>query len=120
MSVIATRVLSILNDLFPANPYKRVIKEHYVNYKGVKLFFDFYIKELSVLVEVQGRQHVEFVKHFHSDKSGFEKQKRRDNMKLSYTQTNSLCLVRFYYDEDITEELVLKKINKAMEDGFCD
>lgn len=47
MSLIATQVRSILDDLFPANPHKRVFAEHFVKYKGQKLFFDFYLKEMG-------------------------------------------------------------------------
>ena len=122
MSILATQVQSILEILFPASPYKRVFLEHYVKYKGQRLFFDFYIKELSVFVECQGRQHLEYVKHFHGDNEGFIKQKLRDNLKLEYIQNNDFYLIRIYDSENITKELVLNKINSAFnsEYNFCD
>jgi hypothetical protein len=89
-----------------------------VNYKGNKLFFDFYIKELGVFIEIQGRQHKEFVKHFHGTAEAFHKQKFRDNLKIQYVQENDLCLVRIYDTEKITPTLVKKKINKALESCF--
>lgn len=118
MSITAILVLSILNKVFPANPHKRVFSEHYVKYKGTRLFFDFYVKELGVFVEVQGRQHTQFVKHFHGSKEKFLAQKYRDNLKIEYVQENEMCLVRIYDTEEVTEELVLHKISKAMETGF--
>ena len=118
MSVTATLVHSILNDLFPANPHRRVFPEHYVKYKGARLFFDFYIKELDVFVEVQGRQHVQFVKHFHGSAENFRAQKMRDNLKIDYVQTNKKCLIRIYDTEDVTKDLILDKITKAMEQCF--
>jgi len=118
MSVMATKVHSILNNMFPANPHKRVFLEHYVKYKGSRLFFDFYIKELSVFIEVQGRQHVQFVKHFHGTIDSFYKQKIRDNFKIEYVQEHNQCLVRIYDTEEVTEELVREKITKAMEMCF--
>lgn len=118
MSAIANKVHSTLKELFPANPHRRVFPEHYVQFKGARLFFDFYIKELEVFIEVQGRQHTEFVKHFHGTKKNFDSQRYRDNLKIQYVQENEKCLVRFNYDEDITKELVLEKITNAMESCF--
>lgn len=118
MSVMANLVQSILDKMFPANPHRRVYCEHYVKYKGNKLFFDFYVKELGVFIEVQGCQHGKFVKHFHGSAEGFHKQKMRDNLKIEYVQENDMCLTRIYDTEDITEELVREKISNAMEGCF--
>lgn len=118
MSKIANKVYTVLAEMFPTKLGSRVVKEIYVNYRGQKLFFDFYIKELGVYVEVQGRQHTRFVKHFHGSKENFLKQKYRDNLKISYVQDNGKCLIRFNEDEDITEDLVRKKLNKVLE-GEC-
>ena len=118
MSVTATLVFSILNDLFPASPHRRVFDEHYVKYKGVRLFFDFYIKELDIFVEVQGRQHTQFVKHFHGSMENFKAQKYRDNLKIEYVEENNMGLVRIYDTEEVTKELILDKINKAIERDF--
>ena len=118
MSAIASQVHSLLKQIFPANPHRRVFPEYYVKYKGARLFFDFYVKDVDVFVEVQGRQHTEFVKHFHGTKKNFDAQRYRDNLKLEYVQEHEKCLVRFNYDENITEELVREKISKAMEGCF--
>lgn len=118
MSVTATKVLSILNEMFPANPHRRVFAEHYVNYKGQKLFFDFFVKELGVFIEVQGRQHTQFVKHFHGTADKFRAQKFRDNLKVEYVQEQEKCLVRIYDTEKITKAMVRKKIAKALEVCF--
>jgi very-short-patch-repair endonuclease len=118
MSYIATQVLSILKGLFPDNPFRQVFCEHYVNYKGQRLFFDFYIKKLNLFIEVQGRQHVEYTSHFHNDRSDFLKQRERDNLKREWIEENNYYLARLYYNEDITEDLVLHKIEMAMKGGF--
>ena len=118
MSVMANKVHSILNEMFPANPHKRVFPEYYIKYKGTRLFFDFYIKELSVFIEIQGLQHVKFVKHFHGIAENFLAQKMRDNLKIEYVQENDMCLARIYDTEDVTKELVSEKISKAMETNF--
>jgi hypothetical protein len=119
MSKIADEVYNELVNLFPKRTVSRIEKEIYINYKGQKLYFDFLVKELGVYVEVQGRQHTEFIPHFHGNKDNFAKQKARDNMKIAYVYENDkYCLVRFNYDESITKELVYYKINKALDGTF--
>lgn len=114
MSYMATLAQSILIDMFPAAPFKRVFDERYLNYKGQKLFFDFFVPEINVYFEIQGRQHTEFVKHFHGDKSKFLGQKYRDVLKLEYIQLNDLYLVYLNYDETLSKELLYERINAAM------
>ena len=123
MSEIADNIYKCLREIFPNF---NVMKEHYINTKVdgdfswsdkyIRLFFDFYIKELGVLIEVQGRQHLEFIKHFHGSRESFLQQKYRDNLKIAYVQgNNELHLVRFYYNEKITKDLVLKKITEVFD-----
>ena len=118
MSLIATQVHFTLEELFPANPHKRVLVEHYVKYKGQKLFFDFYLKELSCFFECQGRQHTVFVKHFHGDVASFKAQKYRDNLKIEYVQENNFYLVRINDGEEVTGQMVLDRINKAFDSEY--
>ena len=118
ISNMAMKVRCILNEVFPANPFNRIFSEHYINYKGQRLFFDFFIKELSCFVECQGQQHTKFVKHFHGTKENFLGQKMRDNLKIEYVQANDVYLVRFNYDEDIDKGVVISKINKALDSEF--
>jgi hypothetical protein len=118
MSKIANELYDILTDMFPRRLGPRVKREIFVRHAGHKLFFDFYIKELGIYIEVQGRQHTEFVEHFHNDKETFMKQKQRDNAKIEYVQETGKCLIRFHYNEEITEDLVREKIDKVL-DGEC-
>jgi len=116
MSEIANSVHEILKALFPRYT---IIPELYVNYRNTKLFFDFYIKEFNLYVEVQGQQHVKFNLHFHGTKERFLNQKKRDNLKIEYIQQdNTRSLVRFYYNEKISGAFVKEKINKALDRGF--
>lgn len=116
MSAIADTMYAVLKELFQ---YNLILKEYYVQFKNNRLFFDFFIKDFGILVEVQGQQHINFVKHFHQDKLSFLNQKKRDNLKRQYVEeNNNLSLVRFYYNEKINKKLVMKKIKKALEKGF--
>jgi hypothetical protein len=112
MSEIADKIESMLRELFP---YNIILKEHYVHYKGTRLFFDFFVKDLRICVECQGQQHFKFVKHFHGSMEGFFGQKKRDNLKLEYIENNdTFSLVRIRYDEEITKKLLLSKIEEAL------
>lgn len=114
MSKIAEDVYSGIKVLFP---YETIVPEYYVYYKNNKLFFDFFIKSLNICIECQGRQHFQFVKHFHSDIQTFYDQKRRDTLKVDYCNSNDLTLVYFYDNIDIiTNELILKRIYEAIDD----
>jgi len=103
--------------LFPAVPNKRIFEEHFINYKKHKLFFDFYVRELRLFVEVQGQQHFKFVSHFHGDKEKFQGQVNRDNLKIEYVQEEDFYLVYINYDDEITEDLMLTRITEAMNNG---
>ena len=107
MSKLANDVYIALKKVFPHNV---IIKEHYVSFKGTRLFFDFYIKDLGVLVEAQGRQHNEFIQHFHVDRAGFMASKRRDSLKHAYCEEEELVLVSFDNDDILDESNLLNKI----------
>jgi very-short-patch-repair endonuclease len=80
-------------------PNYRIVKQFYVNVENRKYFFDFYIKELNVLIECHGEQHLKFVKHFHGDMVGFNRHKARDATKEAYAFENNYTLVKFFYNE---------------------
>ena len=64
---------------------------------------------------MQGIQHSKFNTYFHEDGIDLVKQKFRDNLKIEYIQKNEkYSLIRFNYDEILTEELVRNKIRKVM------
>lgn len=111
-SSIEAEVLECISSLFP---FETVIKEHYINYKGTKLFFDLYLKGMGILIECQGEQHSKFVSHFHGTIEVFRGQKKRDNLKIAYLQENpQLTLVYFYDKKDkITIDLVKDRIYNA-------
>lgn len=114
MSEISEKVYSLLKKCFRHNI---IIKEYYVKFKGVKLFFDFYIKDLGVFIEVQGEQHARFVKHFHGDREGYLMSKNRDNLKIEYAQENNILLVQIDYNEKLTEFLIMDKIYRSFKES---
>jgi len=85
-------------------PYDRIFEEvplpgsHKPSRKST-LFVDFLIPSSSLAVEVHGRQHFEFVAHFHSDMRGFRKSKARDRDKVNWLEINSIDLITLSYSE---------------------
>lgn len=61
---------------------------------------DFYIPELNLMIEVQGRQHNEYVQFFHKNKMGFLNSKKRDLNKVKWCELNNIRLVKLNDGED--------------------
>ncbi len=90
---------SVRESLSQALPNTLIKDEEYVNYKGNRLFFDFYLPSLNIYVEVQGIQHSKFNKHFHSSAAAFRAQKKRDQLKREWCDLHDYTLVAINYDE---------------------
>lgn len=76
--------------------------------------FDFYLDELNICIEYQGRQHYEYVDYF-GDKDVFEKQLKHDNIKRKYCEDNNIQLIEIPYWEFNNLNLFLDNaINKAL------
>ncbi len=58
-----------------------------------KMRVDFFLPKINVVVEVHGRQHFEFVKHFHGTKKKFLQAKVRDNQKAEWCRLNDFELI---------------------------
>lgn len=58
-----------------------------------RLVLDFYIPHFNIAFEYQGKQHDQFSKFFHGDKSGFERSQERDTRKKEWCQLNKIMLI---------------------------
>lgn len=58
------------------------------------LYLDFLVPDFRIAFEVDGRQHDEFVAHFHGNAMGFVKQQRNDRLKEEWCEINKIQLVR--------------------------
>lgn len=105
---------SVLQSLKHAFPNTRINSEYYINYQGQKLFFDFHLPNLNIVVEVQGIQHTEFNPHFHGTAENFKASRRRDRMKTEWCDINDMTLVCVNYKEiPIGVPDLLKKIEES-------
>jgi hypothetical protein len=111
MSKLSESTYDLLKEIFPHNI---ILKEYYVKYKGTRLFFDFFVKDMLIFVEVQGRQHDEFIKHFHEDRAGFLEHKRRDNLKKEYCEKRESVLLEIRSEEELDKDKIIERIWSAM------
>ena len=73
------------------------------------LELDVYIKELNLGIEYQGLQHFKPVKHWGGELA-LEKTKERDKRKKALCKKEKIKLIYFYYDEDLSEDIVKERI----------
>lgn len=97
---------------------REIYFEDLVGYKKIPLRFDFGIfryNKLICLLEVDGKQHYEFVKFFHKTQSGFKKQQEWDRRKNKYCLMHNIPLYRIPYWqlEDLTFEKIFSSINRV-------
>ena len=71
-------------------PTFNIYEEVYVS--GV--YLDFFIPLLKTVIEVDGKQHDNYVEFFHKDGPGFLKSIQRDEKKEEFCRINELHLVR--------------------------
>ncbi len=71
---------------------------------GTQLSLDFYNHNRKIAIEVQGAQHLKFVKHFHKTRANFVRQIRRDNKKLEFCEMNDIKLIEIYPDDELSED----------------
>jgi hypothetical protein len=97
-------------------PYDTILEEvplpgsHKPSRKST-LYVDFFIPSYSLAVEVHGRQHFEFVAHFHGNKQGFRKSKARDRDKSNWLKNNDIDLIVLSYSgtEDEWRESIINR-----------
>lgn len=61
--------------------------------------FDFYLPKNNTIIEFDGAQHWNFIKHFYNNRQDFMRAKENDRRKNSYCLANSIKLYRIPYWE---------------------
>ena len=69
-----------------------------------QLPFDFYLPELNICIEYDGKQHYEAIDHFGGEE-GLKVRQLHDQIKTDYCENNKIFLLRIKYDENIEEKL---------------
>lgn len=73
--------------------------------RNEKLFFDFYINTLKLVVEVHGEQHYKFNALFHTSAQDFANQRKRDSRKREWCEYNNITYVELPFNESDEEWL---------------
>ena len=100
-SELHRQIKSLLLELFPVDP---ILEE--VSLPGCgrhTLYADFYLPHRKLMIECQGRQHYEYVPHFHVNKVEFAMSRVRDKLKSQWCDTNGITLVKLSYESAIDE-----------------
>lgn len=111
MSKGAQQLLEIVQSIFPN---QTVVKEYNIADRGA-LFLDIFLPHLNIAFEYDGRQHYEYNEHFHGSREAFLAAKKRDVAKTIACEQNDITLVRIRYDDPMTREFILERIDEALD-----
>ena len=90
----------LIKDIFPITP---VYEEVTIPGAGPVLYADFFIPKLKMVVEVHGKQHYQYVQHFHGNINGFKASRNRDALKKEWCELNNIDYIELSYKEDLDE-----------------
>ncbi len=115
-SALHRLVFNILQEAFPG--YTILESVHLEAGFNRTLEVDICVQEIKLCVECQGRQHFEFVQHFHKDMQAFQDQQRRDVVKAEQIKRLGYNLLIVRYDEvkQLTRRKLVSKIKDLMKE----
>lgn len=71
---------------------------------------DIFIPSLGIAIEYSGRQHSEYVQHFHKDFEGYTKGRQQDQKKIEYLALKGVKLVIIKHNEMVDTPEKLKEL----------
>lgn len=101
-------LVKIFENLLPG---EEVITEHHI---GERLMLDVYCPKYRVAAEYHGRQHFQYVSHFHKDRQDFLEGLDRDDRKMELCKEQGIALIVFRYNDTLTEEIVFDRLLTAI------
>jgi very-short-patch-repair endonuclease len=118
-SALHRKVRDLLRELYPQFTVSEEGSMR-VNIGGraTTVFVDLQVKEMNLCVECHGRQHFEFVPHFHGTRSGFVDAVARDQAKAQFIKSCGFSYLTIRFDEEktLTRRRLLSKILKAIKE----
>lgn len=81
--------------------------------KGGQLSYDIYIPSQKIAIEYQGKQHFEPIDFF-GGQENYLRTIQRDKEKFTISQEHGIRLIYYNYWEEISRELLLKKISEGI------
>lgn len=116
-SSLHKKVFTLLRQAFPTFT---ILEEQSlkVEVRGRKttVFTDILVREMNVVIECHGRQHYEFVEHFHQTRDAFARSLERDRAKAQEVEEAGMTYVVVRFDEETTLTIttLIEKITQAI------
>lgn len=101
-------LMDIMQELLPG---EKIVSEEPI---GKRLRLDVYCPSYKLAAEYHGRQHFQFVPHFHGTKEGFLAAQARDEEKIKICKDLGIALVVFRYCDRLTKETVFERMMDAL------
>jgi hypothetical protein len=95
-------------------PGEEIVNEYHI---GEQLRLDVYCPRYKLAAEFHGRQHYEFVAHFHDSYDDFIRSQQRDDRKIQLCAEAGIALVTFRYCDKLTEDCVFDRLLCAMQEA---
>jgi hypothetical protein len=111
-SELHRKLLNILKVVFPDNKF---VEEYYI--KDTKQHIDIFDTTLNVAYEANGIQHYISKGTWNRNPEDFSKQQYRDFIKKEWCLKNNIPLIIIRYDEDLTSDLIISKLEKVLPKG---
>jgi len=85
---------------------------HQYSLPNSKLRYDYYIKDLNILIEYDGAQHFKPIEHFGGEKA-FRERQRNDKIKTDMAEGYNIPLIRLHYTSlQYIEETLMQELSK--------
>ena len=102
-----------VKELYKRNKVIHQHRPYFLRTELGQLSYDIFICGKNIAIEYQGKQHFEPIELF-GGKENFETQQKRDEKKRKLSKENNIHLVYINYWEDITKELIKRKISDVL------
>lgn len=108
---------ALFRQAFPGFPLQEEVSLD-INADGVKttVFVDIFVPALNLCVECHGRQHFEFVPHFHGSRGSYEKAIVRDTEKERVLRDSGYAFLVVRYDDKLTVNKLIRRIKAIMQE----
>lgn len=88
------------------NFHREYTWEWFLSETGNHLYVDFYIPNINIVIEYDGRQHYEFSKFFYKTEEQFKRRQCLDELKEKLLLEHSIKLIRIPYYQKIDKQLI--------------
>ncbi len=85
--------------------YPRYVVAEEFSIPGTRFKIDFFLPALLLAIEVDGKQHGEYIPFFHNSRLNFQRSLERDKEKEMWCKINNINLIRIKEGDDVREKI---------------